>query len=82
MQYVSYIVPRVKIHVRKQEENTNDSWLLSDVNSQLLLLFFFYELNKITKNKKIEDHPLAKTKRYRRDDHATSFKRHVLVLRN
>lgn len=81
MQYVSYIVPRVKIHVRKQEENTNDSWLLSDVNS-LLLLFFFYELNKITKNKKTEDHPLAKTKRYRRDDHATSFKRHVLVLRN
>lgn len=81
MQYVSYIVPRVKIHVRKQEENTNDSWLLSDVNS-LLLLFFFYELNKITKNKKTEDHPLAKTKRYRRDDRATSFKRHVLVLRN
>lgn len=81
MQYVSYIVPRVKIHVRKQEENTNDSWLLSDVNS-LLLLFFFYELNKITKNKKIEDHPLAKTKYYRRDDRATSFKRHVLVLRN
>lgn len=62
MQYVSYIVPRVKIHVRKQEENTNDSWLLSDVNS-LLLLFFFYELNKITKNKKTEEHPLAKTKR-------------------